>query len=58
MLYIKKTIIFLLEWEAQAVLKRYKPKIIAVTGSAGKTSTKDALYTALSPLLHKASIAT
>ena len=30
------------------VLRKYKPKIIAITGSVGKTSTKDAIYTALS----------
>jgi UDP-N-acetylmuramoyl-tripeptide--D-alanyl-D-alanine ligase len=29
------------------VLKKYKPKIIAVTGNVGKTSTKDAIYTSL-----------
>ncbi len=29
------------------VLWRYKPKIVAVTGSVGKTSTKDAIYTVL-----------
>ena len=28
---------------AQGVLRRYRPKIIVVTGSVGKTSTKDAL---------------
>ena len=33
--------------EARAILKKYKPKIIAITGSVGKTSTKDAIYTAL-----------
>ena len=30
------------------VLRKYKPKIVAVTGSVGKTSTKDAIYTAMS----------
>ena len=30
------------------MLKKYKPKIIAVTGSVGKTSTKDAIYDVLS----------
>lgn len=29
------------------VLKKYKPKIVAITGSVGKTSTKDAIYTVL-----------
>ncbi len=44
----KKIIVKLLEWEAKLVLKKYKPKIIAITGSVGKTSTKDAVYTVLS----------
>ncbi len=34
--------------QAKAILKKYKPKVIEVTGSVGKTSTKDAVYTALS----------
>ena len=37
----------ILSFEARLVLKKYKPKIIAVTGSVGKTSTKDAIYTVL-----------
>ncbi|MHB0978035.1 MAG: UDP-N-acetylmuramoyl-tripeptide--D-alanyl-D-alanine ligase [Minisyncoccota bacterium] len=45
---LKRTVILLLEKEAQAVLRKYKPKIVAITGSVGKTSTKDATYTALS----------
>ncbi len=44
----KKTIAKVLEWEARAVLKKYKPKIVAVTGNVGKTSTKDVIYTILS----------
>ncbi|OHB23955.1 MAG: hypothetical protein A2542_02410 [Parcubacteria group bacterium RIFOXYD2_FULL_52_8] len=44
---IKKTIrtivVHLLEWEARLVLKKYKPKIVGVTGNVGKTSTKDAI---------------
>ena len=44
---LKKIVIGILTLEAKLVLKRYKPKIIAVTGSVGKTSTKDAIYTAL-----------
>ena len=30
------------------MLKKYNPKIIAVTGSVGKTSTKDAIFTVMS----------
>jgi len=37
-----------LEIEAKAVLRKYRPKIIAVTGSVGKTSTKDAIFTVIS----------
>ncbi len=34
----------IIEWEAKLVLRKYKPKIIAITGSVGKTSTKDAIF--------------
>ena len=44
----KKIIVSIVTWEAKMVLKRYKPKIIAITGSVGKTSTKDAIFTVLS----------
>lgn len=44
---LKKVIVAILVFEAKLVLKKYKPKIIAVTGSVGKTSTKDAIYTVL-----------
>lgn len=43
----KKIVVAILQWEAKLVLKKYKPKIVAVTGSVGKTSTKDAIYSAL-----------
>ncbi len=45
----KKLITAILEWEASILLKRHKPFIVAVAGSVGKTSTKDAIYTALTP---------
>ncbi len=32
---------------ARATLKRYKPLIVAITGSVGKTSTKDAIFAVL-----------
>jgi UDP-N-acetylmuramoyl-tripeptide--D-alanyl-D-alanine ligase len=49
--FFKKIVIYILTLEAKLVLKRYKPKIIAVTGSVGKTSTKDAIYTSLCDLI-------
>lgn len=45
--HFKKIIVYLLIAEAKLILLRYKPKIIAITGSVGKTSTKDAIYTVL-----------
>jgi UDP-N-acetylmuramoyl-tripeptide--D-alanyl-D-alanine ligase len=43
----RRIIIFILTWEAKILLHRHKPTIIAITGSVGKTSTKDAIYTAI-----------
>ncbi len=47
-IFFKKIITLILEIESRIVLKKYNPTIIAVTGSVGKTSTKDAIYTVLS----------
>jgi|WetSurMetagenome_2_1015567.scaffolds.fasta_scaffold108694_2 UDP-N-acetylmuramoyl-tripeptide--D-alanyl-D-alanine ligase len=44
----KKLIIFKLKWLAKAILTKYKPKIVGITGSVGKTSTKEAVYCVLS----------
>ncbi len=41
----------ILEAEARLVLMKYKPKIIAVTGSVGKTSTKDAIFAVVGEML-------
>ncbi len=43
----KKIISFILTLISRGILWRYNPRIIAVTGSVGKTSTKDAIYTIL-----------
>ena len=48
----KKVIAYILRIESQFVLWKYKPKIIAITGSVGKTSTKDAVYAVLSKIAH------
>ncbi len=44
----KKIIVTIVTWQAKLILKKFKPKIIAITGSVGKTSTKDAIFTVLS----------
>lgn len=41
---LKKIIVFILTIQSRLILARYHPFIIAVTGSVGKTSTKDAIY--------------
>lgn len=41
---IKSILVSALQWEAKKVLKKYQPKIIAITGSVGKTSSKDAIF--------------
>ncbi len=35
---------------AKRIIKKYQPKVVAITGSVGKTSTKEAVALALSPL--------
>lgn len=40
----KKIVVATLLWESRAVIRKNRPKIIAITGSVGKTSTKDAAY--------------
>lgn len=49
--FFKKLVVQILTWEARLVLKRYKPRVVAVTGSVGKTTTKDAIFAAISPHL-------
>lgn len=49
---LKRITVLILTWEARLVLARHKPRVIAVTGSVGKTGTKDAIYAALSPFAY------
>ncbi|MBP6931286.1 MAG: UDP-N-acetylmuramoyl-tripeptide--D-alanyl-D-alanine ligase [Candidatus Pacebacteria bacterium] len=44
----KKIIVNILFWQSKKILKKYNPKIVAITGSVGKTSTKDAIFLVLS----------
>ena len=48
LLNMKKIIIKLLHSLTRSVLKKYKPTIIAITGSVGKTATKEAVFVVLS----------
>jgi len=43
----KQIIVYIITLEARLILKKYKPKIVAITGSVGKTSTKDAIAVVL-----------
>lgn len=43
----RRFIQYILRYLAKLILWRYKPLIIGVTGSVGKTSTKEAIYTVL-----------
>ncbi|MFA4890014.1 MAG: UDP-N-acetylmuramoyl-tripeptide--D-alanyl-D-alanine ligase [Candidatus Paceibacterota bacterium] len=45
--FFKKILVFLLQTEARLIVRKYEPKIIAVSGTVGKTSTKEAIYAAL-----------
>lgn len=44
----KKIITKIITLEARLIIKKYKPQIVAVTGSVGKTSTKDAIFSIMS----------
>jgi len=44
---MKKLIKFKLKFLAKLILAKYKPKVVGITGSVGKTGTKEAVYTVL-----------
>lgn len=44
---MKRILVFILTVESRLIIRKYKPFIVAITGSVGKTSTKDAIYTVL-----------
>lgn len=51
-LIFKNILIYILQAESKLVLLKYKPRIIAITGSVGKTSTKDAVFAVLSKMAY------
>jgi len=51
-LFFRKAVVAILIFEATWVVRKYKPRIVAVTGSVGKTSTKDAIFTVLAEGQH------
>lgn len=45
--FFKRTVTYILTRQAAWLLRRHKPTIIAITGSVGKTTTKDAIFAAI-----------
>lgn len=45
--FLKKILQYILKILAKAVLNKYQPNIVGITGSVGKTSTKEAIYAVL-----------
>ncbi|KKU80494.1 MAG: UDP-N-acetylmuramoyl-tripeptide-D-alanyl-D-alanine ligase [Parcubacteria group bacterium GW2011_GWA1_47_8] len=49
--FLRNIVITILRAEARLTLLKYKPKIIAITGTVGKTSTKDAVFAVVEKVL-------
>jgi len=52
MQFLKYIVVQILTWEARLLLLQKKPKIIAITGSVGKTTTKDAIFAVVTSAFH------
>jgi UDP-N-acetylmuramoyl-tripeptide--D-alanyl-D-alanine ligase len=50
--FVRKIIIKIIQFQARVIVWRYKPRVIAITGSVGKTGTKDAVYSVLANFFH------
>lgn len=50
--FFKTIVVSILTLESRLILAKYKPFIVAITGSVGKTSTKDAIYGVLKDQSH------
>jgi UDP-N-acetylmuramoyl-tripeptide--D-alanyl-D-alanine ligase len=44
---MRTTLQSVLKYAARTILAKYRPRIVAITGSVGKTSTKEAIYSVL-----------
>jgi len=44
---MKQLILRLLAWKARKIVEKYKPTVVAITGSVGKTSTRNAIAAVL-----------
>lgn len=49
--FLKEIVVYFLTLEARMMLARFKPTVIAITGTVGKTSAKDAIASALEPFV-------
>lgn len=50
--FFKNIVVYIITLEAKILLKRAQPQIVAITGSVGKTSVKDAIYAVLKERMH------
>ncbi len=50
--FLRKSVAALLSVFAWLIVRKYKPKIVAVTGNVGKTTTKDAIFSVLEVQRH------
>lgn len=50
--WLKQSAKRILRHEAKVILRKYHPKIVAISGSVGKTLTKEAIYISLSKKFH------
>ena len=49
---LRRILIYILQIEARLMLWRHKPKIVAITGTVGKTSTKDVIFECIKPYFY------
>lgn len=50
--FLRSVLIRIIQIQARIIVWRYSPRVIAITGSVGKTTTKDAIYAIISQTVH------